>query len=190
MITQEQYQQMVQTALNRCFGMMTDPDKLYVLMQASIGDDIVAGGFIHTLLPRFKKKSAVCIVQERYRPFEIMFDGVSEIKYLNHIEFGYVLQFLHLKRQYSGDNWFWAYLRNGDDGKPVWSADTNMVDGYRQYIFDLPPVIPLFHPPIVKDIPQQTKQRFANDFILDKDRTVILAPMTSSGENLLKSGTT
>ena len=180
MITQEQYRQIVQGAVDRCFGMMTEPDKLYVMMPASIGDTIIAGGFIHTLLQRFKKKSAVYIIQERYRPFEIMFDGVSKIEYLNNIDFAYVSQLIHAKRLYFSDNWFWAYIHNDANNKQIWDEDLLFVKNFQHNVFDLPLDKTFFHAPVVKDISDQVKRRFNDQYVLDKERTVILAPRANT----------
>ena len=81
------YQQLVQSALNRCFGIITDPEKLYLIQSCSIGDIINLGGYTRTLLNKTHKKSAMMIAQQRYEPINIDFDGISEIKYLNHVEF-------------------------------------------------------------------------------------------------------
>ncbi|MBQ9479259.1 MAG: hypothetical protein IJ668_05740 [Selenomonadaceae bacterium] len=98
----------IQAALDRCFGMMTDPEKFYVIQPYGIGDLIINGALVHALLAKLNRKTATLIVQERFRGLKLAFDGVGEIKYLSHTVLYFVADFLKSIKQTFGSNFMLA----------------------------------------------------------------------------------
>ena len=171
---QQQYRQYINAVLRKCFSMMSDPERLYVFQQASIGDILISGGFIWTLLPRFNKKSATLIINERYRSLDVRFDGVDEFKYLPHWEYGIFSNYVNTTKKFFTDRYFWSFMRSNVPDNALFM---NLI---RCNTYDLSPDTP-YHAPIVNDISDDAKTRLHRDYTLDKARTVILTPNTSSG---------
>ena len=176
---QQQYLQYVNAMLNKCFGMMTDPDKLYIILPFGLGDLLISGGLTHAILPKFGKKSAVLILQERFRSIDVNFDGVSDKKYLSYQELMSVLYYVNATRQFFGANFIYGHFHQDASNKIIWNENIPFIDRYKENVYDLPPDTP-FHPPIVKDISDDVKLRLHRDYVADKARTIILAPYANS----------
>ena len=177
---QQQFQVYAQNVLRRFFQMTNDPDKIYAIQQLSSGDLIVSGCLMYTLLPRFNKKSVVIVAQERYRGLDVQFDGVSDIIYMNHIDLAIVANYFHQTKQYVSDRYFFAGYRHDKNGNDITDKNLPFVNAFKRFIFELPLDVPL-HVPIIKDITEDAKLRLHQKYVIDKNRTVIVAPLTGSG---------
>ena len=177
---QQQFQVYAQNVLRRFFQMTNEPDKIYAIQQLSSGDLIVSGCLMYTLLPRFNKKSVVVVAQERYKGLDVQFDGVSDIIYMNHIDLAIVANYFHQTKQYVSDRYFFAGYRHDENGNTITDKNLTFVEAFKRFIFELPLDVPL-HVPIIKDITEEAKLRLQQKYIIDKNRTVIIAPLASSG---------
>ena len=154
--------------------MMNDPEKYYYIQPCSIGDIIKLGGYTRAFLDKVHKKSAVMIAQQRYEPINIDFDGVSEIRYLNSTEMNFVAEYIHATKQYFGANFMFAGAPQGYVKPP----NLNDMQIFKQ-IFKLPPDAP-FYNPRVRDIPDDAKLRFSQQYVLNKEKTIIIAPRANT----------
>ena len=177
---QEQFQRYAQNVLERFFSTTRDPDKLYVLQPASSGDLLISGMLCYTLLPRFKKRCVVLFTQERYKALDVQFDGVSELRYLNHIDMWIVAQYFHQTKRYIGDRYFFAYIHQDGNGKNIVDENLSLVDMFKHEVFNVTLDTPL-HYPVIREISEDAKRRLHQKYTIDKKRTVIIAPMSSSG---------
>ena len=175
---QQQFQRQMQAALDKCFGVMTDPDKLYIIMPNSIGDMVISGGLTYSVLPRFGKRSAAMILRDRLICSGITFDCIDTFYYLTVTEMYYVNLFCHLTNRFVGPN-FILGNPHPNNMPPVQGRLKTMVDDYRKDIFEVPYDTPL-HAPIVKDVSEEDERRLRQQYIIDKERTVIIAPNANS----------
>ncbi|MBQ9479261.1 MAG: hypothetical protein IJU71_06880 [Selenomonadaceae bacterium] len=175
---QQQFQRQMQAALDKCFGVMTDPDKLYIIMPNSIGDMVISGGLTYSVLPRFGKRSAAMILRDRLSGSGITFDCIDTFYYLTVTEMYYVNLFCHLTNRFVGPN-FILGNPHPNNMPPVQGRLKTMVDDYRKDIFEVPYDTPL-HAPIVKDVSEEDERRLRQQYIIDKERTVIIAPNANS----------
>ena len=177
---QKQMQLMIQAGLNQCFGMMNDPTKFYAILPCSLGDLLMSGGLMHAMPQKFGKQSVVLLAHERFSSFEVAFDGVSEIKYLPQLALSAMREYVNATKQFITANYAFGHFRFDDKRNFVWSKELhNSVDRYKHDVYDLPLDTP-FRNPIVKDISTEAKVRLNREYIIDKNRTVILAPYANS----------
>ena len=176
---QREIQRQFQLMLNYCFGMMNDPEKLYIIQQCGLGDIIINGGLAQAVVTKFKKRTAVLMVREQFRSLDVSFDGVDEVKFLPWNIMDGFCQYLRATKQYVGPNFIYGHFRRDAKDKFIMSKELGFVDQYRHDVFELPLDAP-FRAPIVKDISAEAQQKLERAYVLDPNRTVILAPYANS----------
>ncbi|MBQ9479258.1 MAG: hypothetical protein IJU71_06865, partial [Selenomonadaceae bacterium] len=174
-----------QSRVERIFKRMIDPDKLYIVCTYRLGDMLFVGGLSHAMSERFDKSSVVLIVKDRLRSLELSFDGVSEIKYAANDDLQAFQDRCRETNIYLGHNWIYGHYAYNEDGEHMYSGRLNFLDRYRSDILGLPLDTP-YRPPHIRDISDEAKAKLQTDYILDKNRTVIIAPVTNTYRDLRK----
>lgn len=159
----------------RIFELMTNPDKLYLVCPFRLGDMVLVGVLVHAVLERSDKKSAVLIVQDSFKGFDVKFDGVSEIKYAAPDDLLSFKDYVRENNEYAGDNWIYAHYHMNAEGKFIFRRGFDFFGTFKRNIFGLPLNTP-FRAPTVDDISDDAKVRLVNNYEIDRERTVILAP--------------
>ncbi len=157
------------------FEMMVDPNKLYIVCPYGIGDLIIIGGFAHALRKKYGKDAVEMIVQERIKSLDIGFDDVDEIKYMPREELYAFRDYCKRTNRYIGGNYIYGHYALNERGRLIATGRLSFLDQYKNDICYLPIDTP-YHAPSVKDISDETKAKLRTDYVIDKERTVILAP--------------
>ena len=161
--------------VQRIFVLMTDPDKLYVVCPYRLDDVVICGVLAHAVLEKFEKESAVLIIQDSFKGFDVHFEGVSEIKYASTEELMSFRNYVKENNQYVGDNWIYGHYHMNAAGRLIIERGLNFWASYKRNVFDLPIDTPI-HAPRIADISDDDKIGLGKDYVIDRERTVILAP--------------
>lgn len=167
-----------------------DKNILYVICPSNIGDLLAAGCLCHALLKKKRKRTCVLIALDRFKNCGLNFVGVKEVRYISRTLINLTYQYVNVTREYETDDYFYVHTnwkRNPEDISRIgFSEDLPFMDRYKKYIFDLPVETELL-PPIIDSITAAQKQRLHETYILDKKRTIILAPYANSVQKLEES---
>ena len=161
-----------------------DKSILYILCQGGIGDILINGGLCHALLKKKRKKVGVLILQDRYlNSGSINFVGVSEVQYIPQILLKKAItQYIYASGEYETDNYIYGDIHVDKNGY-VWNEKLSNIDRYKENVFGLPLDTELI-PPLIEPPTDSQKQNLHETHVLDKDRTIILAPYANSIANL------
>lgn len=168
---------------------MSDKDTLYVFLPFSIGDFLIVGGLCHALLKKKRKKACVMILNNRFENSgSINFVGVKEIRYMSRLLIDFIRIYIYATREYETDNFIYGHFHMRQhfenwNGGLMWNENLSLVNRYKENVFGLPLDTELL-PPIIDPPTDYQKQRLHNNYILDKERTIILAPYATSIANL------
>lgn len=157
-----------------------DKNTLYVLCPYNIGDFLINGGFCHSLLKKKRKQSCILIERDRFADCGLNFVGVKEVRYIPHMVMDLVRQYVMATREFETDNFIYGHFHWGTDS---WNKNLSFIDRYKENVFGLPLdtelTLPLIDPPN-----DYQKQRLHATYVLDTERTIILAPYANSAVNL------
>ena len=153
-----------------------DKNILYVFCNASIGDFLIVGGLCHALLKKKRKQTCSLILNERYikNADLINFVGVTEIIYFPPLLDSLIDGYVHATRQYETDNYIHGYFKKDQNGL-IQNENLSFVDRYKENVFGLPLDTEVL-PPLITPLSDYQKQRLHEAYVLDKERTIILAP--------------
>ncbi len=164
-----------------------DKNTLYVICPFNTGDVLINGGFCHALLKKKRKRSCVMIVRDRFATCGINFVGVSEVQCIPQILMNIICHYIYETGEYEADNYIYGHFQVGTfvDGKRdfIWNDALKFTDRYRVNVFHLPLDTELL-PPLIDTITDAQKQRLHETYTLDKKRTIIFAPYSSSTDSL------
>lgn len=169
----------------------SDRNTLYVFCPFSMGDFLVIGGLCHALLKKKRKNSCVMILSDRFENSgTINFVGVKEIRYMPQLLMNFIRQYIYATRDYETDNFIYGHFQmkqNFEDWNAGIIANSNLIaiDCWKEN-FGLP-LDTEFLPPIIASPTDYQKQRLHETYVLDKERTIILAPYANSIANLEES---
>ena len=164
--------------------MTRDKNTLYVICPFNIGDFLINGGLCHALLKRKRKQSCVLIEKERFANSGLNFVGVKEVQYIPQTLMDLIRQYIYATRDYETDNYIYGHFQMRQqvenwNGGLIWNENLSFVDRYKENAFGLPMDTELI-PPIIVAPTDYQKQRLHETYVLDKERTIILAPYANS----------
>lgn len=163
--------------------MIANKNTLYVFCPYNIGDFLINGGLCHALLKKKRKQTCVLIVRDRFANSGLNFVGVSEVRYIPQMLMDLIRQYICATGEYEADNYIYGHFHMRQDGVYDWNDKLSFVNKYNENAFGLPLDTELI-PPLMEPLTDYQKQRLHSDYILDKERTIILAPYANSISNL------
>lgn len=168
-----------------------DKNTLYVICPFNIGDFLINGGFCHALLKKKHKQNCILIERDRFVNSGLNFVGVKEIQYISQTLMNLIRRYIYATREYETDNYIYGHFQmksNFEDWKSgiIQDYKLSFVDNYKEIVFGLPLDAELI-PPIIESLPDISKDRLSETYLLDKKRTIILAPYANSRKNLEES---
>ena len=152
----------------------TNPDFLYIIQSASIGDFIYAGGLSHAVQQRKNKIATVLVVLERMKNLGITYKNLAGIVYLPKFMSGITETYFYSTGDYEGDNYIYGHFHNEGNGY-VADENLNLIDQYKKNIFNIP-LDTEFIPPMVPLISRENIAELHAKYILDKSRTIVIFP--------------
>ena len=158
--------------------MTANKNTLYVFCPYNIGDFLINGGLCHALLKKKRKQTCVLIERDRFANCGLNFVGVSEVKYIPQMLMDLIRQYICATGEYETDNYIYGHF-HVRQGHYVWNDKLSFVNRYKENVFGLPLDTELI-PPLIEPTTDYQKQRLHNDYVLDKKRTIILAPYANS----------
>ena len=93
-----------------------------------------------------------------------------------------IQQYIYATREYETDNYIYGHFHLRQ-GHYVWNNDLSFINRYKENVFGLPLETELI-PPLIESPTDYQKQRLHSDYVLDKKRTIVLAPYANSMKNL------
>lgn len=162
-----------------------DKNTLYVICPFNIGDFLINGGFCHALLKKKRKQSCILIERDRFANSGLNFVGVKEIQYISQTLMDIIRQYIYATREYETDNFIYGHFKMGQNGY-VMNENLSFIDRYKEDVFGLP-LNTEFVPPIIGTLTDYQKKQLDETYILNKERTIILAPYANSMKNLEES---
>lgn len=149
-------------------------DYLYLFCPKGIGDYLLAAGLSHALEEKLHKKATIMIVQEKIKRLGVIFPNVAEI-------ISYPTEFMasttgwfHETQNYVIDNFIYANFHY--KGKTaIWNEKLNIIDRFKENVLDIP-LDTTFWSPIVINANKETIDALHKKYILDKNKTIVLAP--------------
>lgn len=163
-----------------------DKDILYVICPLNIGDFLINGELCHALLKRKRKKACVIIERDRFISSGLNFVGVMEVQYIPQVIMDLVRQYIYATHEYEADNYVYGHFHVGQDGYLLFNYDLSFVDRYKENVFRLPLDTELI-PPIISPLTDSQKAFLNETYVLDSERTIILAPYANTYANLEES---
>ena len=165
-----------------------DKDILYIFCPFSIGDILNCGGLCHAILKKKRKKACVMILPDRFKNSgAINFVGVKEIRYMPQMLMDFIKRYIYVTRDYETDNFIYGHFPvKQNTNLLIWNQNLSFVNRWKENAFGLP-LNAEFLPPMIDPPTDYQKQRLHDNYILDKERTIILAPYANSIANLEQS---
>ena len=93
-----------------------------------------------------------------------------------------IRQYIYATGEYETDNYIYGHF-HARQGHYVWNDELSFVNRYKENVFGVPLETELI-PPLIEPPTDYQKQRLHTDYVLDKKRTIILAPYANSSANL------
>lgn len=163
-----------------------DKDILYIFCPCSIGDILITGGLCHAVLKKKRKKVAVLILNDKYANSGLInFVGAMEVRYMPNIITALMQQYVYVTREYETDNFIYGHFKAGQNGY-IMNEKLSFINRYKEDVFGLSFDTELI-PPIIAVPTDYQKQRLHGTYILDKERTIILAPHALTVQGLEES---
>ena len=159
-------------------------DYLYLFCPKGIGDYLITAGLSHALEEKLGKKATVLIVQEKIKRLGVIFPNVAEIIAYPFDFMGSTSMWFHETENYVMDNFIYANFHYKDKN-PIWNEKLNIIDRFKENVLEIPLDTP-FWSPIVINAKADEIAALNEKYILDKEKTVILAPYAVTYKNLTK----
>ena len=153
-------------------------DCLYIFQPQGLADILCAGGFSYAAQAKKNKSSTVLIVHELAKSFGIAYENVSKISYIAPQILNAVKKYLDDNDIHETDNFIYGYLDTKVKKNFTVAKGLNLIDYYRKKVFDIPMDTPLIQP-IIKPLSDDEINYFNKHYILDKERTIIIAAYVS-----------
>ena len=97
-----------------------------------------------------------------------------------------MIQYAFINSEYETDNYIYGHFHLRRDGSHIWDDKLSFLNRYKENVFGLPLETELI-PPLIEPPTDYQKQRLHSDYVLDKKRTIILAPHANTHANLEKT---
>ena len=157
-------------------------DFLYIIQPFSVGDFLYVGGLSHAVQKRKNKKATVLIVQERMKNLGITYENLADIIYLPNNIMDALRGYFYSTGDYEGDNYIYGHFHTGEHGY-IWDDTVHLINRYKKNVLKVP-LDTKFITPIVYAISEQNIADLSQKYILDKSRTIIIAPYVHSTRQL------
>jgi len=152
----------------------SNKDYLYLFCPKGIGDYLLAAGLSHALEEKLNKKATILIVQEKITRLGVVFPNIAKVISYPAEFIALTATWIHETGNYVVDNFIYANFHY--KGKtPVWNEKLNIIDRLKENVFDIPLDTP-FWSPIVVTANKETTDALHKKYILDKEKTIVLAP--------------
>ena len=169
----------------------TDDNKdiFYVFSPFSIGDFLIAGGLCHALLKKKQKKNCVLIWNDKYaNSGSITFPSVTRVLYIPELIRECIRKYVFTFQIFETDDYIYGHFHTLQNVRlcnspNVWNPNLSFVNNYKENVLGLPLETELI-PPLIEPPTDAQKQRLHDDYLLDKKRTIILAPYANTYANL------
>ena len=125
-----------------------------------------------------RKQTCVLIERDRFANCGLNFVGVSEVKYIPQMLMDLIRQYICATGEYETDNYIYGHFQVKQN-RQVCTPSLSFLNRYKKDIFGLPLETELI-PPLIEPPTDYQKQRLHSDYVLDKKRTIILAPYANS----------
>ena len=167
---------------HRTIKELSEPHSLLLIMPASLGDLLANGRLAHALKKKYNK-DIILVVRDRFIDFKIKFDGISKIKYITTNVMNILGQYIVTTGNYSNKE-IYLYGHFHADARIrldyyLFDKELNFFDRYKKNVFDLPLDTEMSNP-IIGEISSQDKLKLNKSYLLDKSRTVIIAPQANT----------
>lgn len=154
-------------------------DYLYIFQPMGLAAILCAGGLSYAAQEKRSKKSTVLIVHESKADFGLKYKNVEKISYIAPQILNAIKKYLDDNEIHETDNFIYGYFDANDTKIFTVAEGLNWLDYYKKKIFDIPMDTP-FHPPIITPLSEEEIDYWNHQYILDKERTIIL----SASQNL------
>lgn len=155
-------------------------DLLYIIQPCSVGDFFYTGGLSLAVQKRKHKRATVLIVKERLKNLGVTYENFSDIVYIPNDTMNVVMQYFYATGDYEGDNYIYGHFHKPQQGGGfIWDETLNFIDRYKKDVFKIPMDTP-YAKPIVPKISDENIAELHKKYILDKKRTIIMAPHANS----------
>ena len=158
-------------------------DLLYIIQPCSVGDFFYTGGLSLAVQKRKKKRATVLIVKERMKNLGLTYKNFEDIVYLPDDTMNVVMEYCRATGDYEGDNYIYGHFHTTPDRKFIWDETLHLIDRYKKNVFKIPMDTP-YAKPIVPPLTEENISELHKKYILDKQRTIIIAPYTHSTKQL------
>ena len=160
-----------------------DKATLYVICPSNIGDIMINGGLCHALLKKKRKKVCVLIAKDRFESAGFNFIGVLETRCVTPEFMNAIREYVHTTGEYEGDNYIYGHFHKHPTLNGYIMSSGTIVKRYKKDVFDLPLETELL-PPFIDSPSDSQIQLLNSNYVLDKERTIILMPYANSIINL------
>ena len=150
-------------------------DWLYIFLPYSLGDFFNVGSLSLAVQKRKNKSATVLIVNERLKNLGVTYENVANIIFLPPHIMAFVREYICATGDYEGDNYIYGHFRHLREGVYDWDESLNLLDRYKKDVFKIPMDTP-YAKPVVPPLTDENIAELHEKYILDKDRTIILAP--------------
>ena len=157
-------------------------DYLYLFCSKGIGDYLITAGLSHAVEEKLGKKATVLIVQEKIKRLGVIFPNIAEIIAYPFDFMGSTSMWFHETENYVMDNFIYANFHYKDKN-PIWNEKLNIIDRFKENVLEIPLDTP-FWSPIVINAKAEEIAALNEKYILDKNKTVVLAPYAVTYKNL------
>ena len=164
-------------------NIMKEKDTLYILCPYHIGDLIVNGCLAHATAIRKGKSRVQIIALERLNSLGLVFRDVERILYTTQESMNTLIYYTYATKRYEADNFIYGHFKMSEDHHFIMDKDLNFIENYKRHVFSLPLDAPFVSPAIIKPSEEEIA-KLSTDFIIDKDRTILLSPYNNSNPNL------
>lgn len=160
-----------------------DKDRLYLFSLRGIGDFLIAGGLSYAVQKRKNKKSTVLVISDKKYDLRVLFPNVTGFIKLSGDDIPKFTAYFEWTANYEGDNYICASFQKHND-QYLWDENLNMLDRFKKDALKIPIDTPFVYP-IIDEISAESAAEINEQYILDKERTIILLSYANSFKKTL-----
>ena len=165
----------------------SEKNTYFVICPYHIGDFLISGGLAHAIKKPKGKSNLKIIALQYLQKINVQFQGVDGFIFISQPQMNEIINYVHASENYVTQDYIYGHYKiNKQNGWVISDIDFDFVQQYKHDIYNLPLNTEL-KKPVFKEISKPEIDKLHTDYILDKQKTIILAPYAYSEPHFLSA---